>query len=79
MKTLPVYMLIKKIYDLTGFDSYIKQCRMLQEDAGNLNFMEKARKFEQTSYHGLFEFIRYTGRLLENEVDYGEASSQYLS
>ncbi len=76
MKTLPVYMLIKKIYDLTGFDSYIKAMPDAARRCGNLNLlMEKARKFEQTSYHGLFEFIRYTGRLLENEVDYGEAQS----
>ena len=35
--------------------------------------MEKAVAYEQTSYHGLFHFIRYIDRLMKYDVDYGEA------
>ena len=35
--------------------------------------MEKAVAYEQTSYHGLFHFIRYIDRLMKYDIDYGEA------
>ena len=40
----------------------------------NINMLlERATEFEQTSYYGLFHFVRYISRLKEKEVDYGEA------
>ncbi len=40
----------------------------------NINMLlERASEFEQTSYYGLFHFVRYISRLKEKEVDYGEA------
>ena len=42
--------------------------------AANLEIlMEKAADYEETSYHGLFSFIRYIDRIKENDIDYGEA------
>ncbi len=36
--------------------------------------IEKAAEFEKTSYHGLFNFIRYIENLKKYSVDFGEAS-----
>lgn len=36
--------------------------------------IEKAAEFEKTSYHGLFNFIRYIEKLKKYSVDFGEAS-----
>lgn len=35
--------------------------------------LQKAIDFEQTSYHGLFDFVRYMDQLEKYEVDFGEA------
>ena len=37
--------------------------------------IEKAVNFESTSYHGLFQFVRYIEKLEKYEVDYGEAAT----
>ena len=39
--------------------------------------VQKAQAFEQTSYHGLFHFVRYIEKLHKYEVDYGEAGADY--
>ena len=36
--------------------------------------IEKAVAYEQTSYRGLFNFVRYIGRLKTQNTDIGEAS-----
>ncbi len=42
--------------------------------AANLEIlMEKAADYEESSYHGLFSFIRYIDRIKDNDIDYGEA------
>lgn len=38
-------------------------------------FVQKTVDFEQTSYHGLFRFLRYMEQLKQYEVDFGEAST----
>ena len=35
--------------------------------------LERASAFEETSYHGLFRFVRYINELKDRDVDYGEA------
>ena len=35
---------------------------------------EKALAFEQTSYHGIFQFNRYLEQIRKFDVDFGEAS-----
>ncbi|MBR5420382.1 MAG: helicase-exonuclease AddAB subunit AddA [Lachnospiraceae bacterium] len=42
--------------------------------AANIRLLlERATAYEQSSYKGLFHFIRYLGQLKEQEVDFGEA------
>ena len=36
--------------------------------------LEKTVEFEATSYHGLFQFIRYMQQLQKYDVDFGESS-----
>ena len=35
----------------------------------------QAQKFAATSYHGVFQFVRYVEKLKDNEMDLGEAST----
>lgn len=41
--------------------------------ANLLMLLQKAADFEKTSYHGLFDFVRYMEQLEKYEVDFGEA------
>lgn len=38
-------------------------------------FVQKTVDFEKTSYHGLFDFLRYMEQLQKYEVDFGEAAT----
>ncbi len=46
-----------------------------QRKANVAMFVEKTVDFEKTSFHGLFQFIRYMEQLKKYEVDYGEAAT----
>ena len=39
-----------------------------------LMLVEKAKQFENTSYKGVFHFLRYMERLEKYEIDFGTAS-----
>ena len=47
---------------------------MGQRRANVQMLLEKAAAFEQTSYYGLFHFVRYMEQLEKYDVDYGEAN-----
>ncbi len=73
---LSVHELIQEIYQVTGYDLYVYAMPAGEVRRSNLNMLiQHAITFEQSSYHGLFQFIRYVERLLKYEIDYGEASS----
>ncbi|MDD5934217.1 MAG: helicase-exonuclease AddAB subunit AddA [Clostridiales bacterium] len=73
---LSVHELIQEIYQVTGYDLYVYAMPGGEQRRSNLNMLiSHAVTFEQSSYHGLFQFIRYVERLLKYEIDYGEASS----
>ncbi len=73
---LSVHELIQEIYQVTGYDLYVYAMPAGEQRRSNLNMLiQYAITFEQSSYHGLFQFIRYVERLLKYEIDYGEASS----
>ena len=46
-----------------------------QRRANVLMLMERAGAFEQTSFKGLYHFIRYMDQLEKYDIDYGEAST----
>ncbi len=73
---LSVHELIQEIYQKTGYDLFVFAMPAGQQRRNNLLMLvQHAIKFEQSSFHGLFQFIRYVERLLKYEIDYGEASS----
>ena len=70
----PIHRLLQEILDETGYRNYVAALPAGEQRRANLDMlMEKAVAYEQTSYHGLFHFIRYIDRLMKYDVDYGEA------
>ncbi|MDE6025810.1 MAG: helicase-exonuclease AddAB subunit AddA [Lachnospiraceae bacterium] len=68
--------LLLKALDITGYYYYALAMPMGERRRSNINMLiEKARKFEDGSYKGLFNFLRYIEKLKINEVDFGEANT----
>lgn len=68
--------LIEKLYDDTKVLYKVSAMPDGERRKGNLKKLEEnARNFEATSFRGLFEFLRYVQRLIDNNVDYGLADS----
>lgn len=75
MKYLAVSDLIQEIYRKTGFYNTMAAFPAGGQRIANLEYLLKhAQSYAATSYHGLFQFIRYVEKLKDNEVDFGEAS-----
>ncbi|MBR4145377.1 MAG: helicase-exonuclease AddAB subunit AddA [Lachnospiraceae bacterium] len=73
-ETSSVSELIDKIYDLTGLYDYFCALPDGERRKANLDMLPGyAVSFENTSYSGLFGFIRYYEKLKNHELDYGEA------
>lgn len=70
-----VHRLLTGIMDETQYENY---CRVLpggtQRMANLKMFINQASVFEKTSYHGLFQFIRYIDQMHHHDIDYGEAN-----
>ena len=72
---LSIYELIWGIAYDTGYYAYVGTMPLGKERQANIDMlMERAKTYENTSYHGLFNFVRYIERLKSYDVDYGEAS-----
>lgn len=66
--------LIWSILDVTGYYEYVGAMPNGQRRQGNIQkLIEKASSYENTSYHGLFDFLRYIERMKITEQDFGEA------
>ena len=62
------------VYD-TGYYAYVGTMPLGRERQANIDMlMEKAKAYENSSFHGLFNFVRYIERLKTYDVDYGEAT-----
>lgn len=73
---LSVHEIIEELYQATGYDLYVYAMPSGEQRRSNLNLLiQHAITFEQSSFHGLFQFIRYVERLLKYEIDYGEATA----
>lgn len=71
----PIHELIWNIVYDTGYYDYIGSMPLGAERQANIDMlMEKAKAYESTSFHGLFNFVRYIERLKTYDVDYGEAT-----
>lgn len=70
----PVHQLIRELLAETGFLRHASAMPGGRVRVANLEMLvQRAQSFEQTSYHGVFHFVRYIERLQKYEVDYGEA------
>lgn len=71
---LPIHELLSRILEETGYLYYVSAMPGGVRRRGNIEMLlEKAVAYEQSSYRGLFHFIRYMDKLQKYEVDYGEA------
>ncbi len=72
---MSIHQLIRTVFHETGYDDMMSAMPMGQRRRANLELLiEKAVAYEQTSYRGLFNFVRYIGRLKTQNMDIGEAS-----
>lgn len=73
-KYLSVYELIEYILGKSYFEHYIKALPIGARRKMNVDMLKEiAYSFEETSYRGLFNFIRYIDKNIENDQDMGEA------
>ena len=70
-----IHVLLWRLLNQTGYMDYVSALPGGEQRAANLDMLiEKAVTFENTSYKGLFNFVRYIEQLQKYDVDYGEAS-----
>lgn len=71
----PIHELILLLLKETGYQLFVSAMPAGEQREANLRMLvEKAMEFEQTSYRGLFNFIRYIEQLQKYSVDYGEVN-----
>lgn len=71
----PIKDLIRELIDETGYGAYVGAMPGGDQRLANLELLrEKAGAFQNTSFYGLFHFIRYLETIQEQEVDFGEAN-----
>lgn len=70
-----IHTLLWNLMDETGYGTYTTALPGGEQRRANLEMLvEKAIRFESTSYKGLFHFVRYIEQLHKYDVDYGEAN-----
>ncbi|MBQ7718130.1 MAG: helicase-exonuclease AddAB subunit AddA [Clostridia bacterium] len=70
----PCDELIDFLFEDTGFIHHVSSLPQGEARAANLRLLfEKARKFEESSFHGVFNFIKFIENLRVKGADYGEA------
>ncbi len=70
----PIHELLRMIIRETGYEQIVEAMPGGSRRKANLEaLIDKAVVYEQTSFHGLFHFMRYIDHLKKYEVDYGEA------
>ena len=70
----PIHELIEILLRETGYGNYAAAMPAGRRRRANLDMLvEKAIAYENTSYKGLFHFVRYIDELQKYDVDFGEA------
>lgn len=70
----PIHELIEILLKETGYGNYAAAMPSGKRRRANLQMLvEKAIAYENTSYKGLFHFVRYIDELRKYDVDFGEA------
>ncbi|WP_101772595.1 helicase-exonuclease AddAB subunit AddA [Peptostreptococcus faecalis] len=71
---IPIDEFIWYLFKETGYYKYIGMLPLGEQRQNNLMLLfERARKYEKTSYKGLFNFINYVDRIKSRSDDFGEA------
>lgn len=71
---LPIHELIEKVLDDSNYRNLCLAMPAGDKRKANLDMLiVRAIKFEETSYSGLFHFVRYIEKLDKYNIDYGEA------
>lgn len=72
---VPIHELLYQLYEETGYYHYAAAMPAGETRKANLDMLvEKAAAYEETSYKGLFHFVRYIESLKRYNTDFGEAS-----
>lgn len=67
---VPIHELLLRILEETGYRYYVSALPQGRKRLMNLDMLvAKARSYEETSYRGLFHFIRYIDRLKTYDMD----------
>lgn len=70
----PIHNLLEALIYTTGYFQYVTAKPGGEQRRANVEMLlSKAAAFEQTSFYGVFHFLRYIEQLSKYEVDYGEA------
>lgn len=73
----PIHELLYQILEETGYMAYVYALPAGEVKKANLEMLiEKAIAYENTSYRGLFHFIRYMEQLQKYEVDFALADTK---
>ncbi len=71
----PIHELVDGIISDFNYDHYVRALPDGIRREGNLWLLKKrAADYEQTSFHGLFKFLRYIENMKKYEMDFGEAA-----
>lgn len=78
LQALSVYAgvpeVLEALYETTAYPAFVRVMPGGERRAENLSMLvEKAKKFEESSYSGIFDFVRYIERLIKYDTDTGEA------
>lgn len=74
---LPLHELVSYVMEESGYYEYVCAMPGSERRRANLDMLaEKAFQFESTSYHGVFQFVRYLEKLRSYSVDYPEAADK---
>jgi ATP-dependent helicase/nuclease subunit A len=72
---MSIYDLLGEILDKTNYYNFVKAMPSGSQRKANIDMLrEKAAVYENGSYKGLFNFIRYIEKMNKYEIDMGEAS-----
>lgn len=73
-KYMSVYDFIEYFLETTHYDQYIRALEAGERKRMNIDMLKEiAYSYEETSYRGLFNFMRFIDKNIENDKDTGEA------
>ena len=72
--SLSLYGLVEQIFEDTGYYDYVSMMLGGPKRQANLDmFLDQIHRYEQTSFKGLFNFLRYMEHMKKHSIDQGEA------